>query len=108
MDGKKKSTFSDEEIYEMMSNPVKIYNPKEGISEEDRVKYSSNEYFNFLDYERDEYGINSDESERPISMKRMGAWILIVVAAFVSVSVWLLFYIASHPEIASKLTGGLP
>ena len=85
---KTKATFSDEEIGEMLRNPAQNNDPLRNVSAEDRVKYSTEGYFNWLDYENDHGPTGIGPMERNdkllflafISFWILSALLLIVVA----------------------------
>ena len=88
MDRKNKATFSDEEIGEMLKHPAQNNDPLRNVSAEDQVKYSTEGYFNWLDYENDHGPVPVGPMERNdkllflafISFWILSALLLIVVA----------------------------
>ena len=90
MDRKNKLTYSDEEIGEILANPSEDTDPLRNVSAEDRIKYSTEGYFNWLAYETD----HSPVSVEP--MKRSDKLLFLAFISFWILSALLLIVVAVH------------
>ncbi len=56
-------TFSDEEIGEMLGNPIKKQKLLENVTTEDRYLYTDDFGFNWLQYEVDKLGLKTTDAD---------------------------------------------
>ena len=87
MDRKNKATFSDEEIGEMLRNPTRNNDPLRNVSAEDRVKYSTEGYFNWLAYETgcDPNAPKVEEDDKIFFSISIGLWIVFGVLLIIAI-----------------------
>ena len=90
MDRKNKLTYSDEEIEEMLRNPTRNNDPLRNVSAEDRIKYSTEGYFNWLDYENDHGPVPV------VPMERKDKLLFLAFTSFWILSALLLIVVAVH------------
>ena len=87
MDRKNKATFSDGEIGEMLRNPSEDNDPLRNVSAEDRVKYSTEGYFNWLAYETgcDPNAPKVEEDDKIFFSISIGLWIVFGVLLIIAI-----------------------
>ena len=90
MDRKNKLTYSDEEIGELLRNPTRNNDPLRNVSAEDRIKYSTEGYFNWLDYENDHGPVPV------VPMERKDKLLFLAFTSFWILSALLLIVVAVH------------
>lgn len=92
MDRKNKLTYSDEEIGEMLRNPTRNNDPLRNVSAEDRIMYTSQGWFNWMDYEFDHGTANTPNSTGALEKNDWYFLIFLVVIIFSALILMILLY----------------
>ena len=92
MDRKNKLTYSDEEIGELLRNPTRNNDPLRNISKEDRIMYTSQGWFNWMDYEFDHGTANTPNSTGALEKNDWYFLIFLVVIIFSALILMILLY----------------